>query len=174
MCSKSPFLLDLWCAALAQFGQSEDLLKINMAHISRSSWESHSTSKSLRRNVLECLNLSTRSTPIAAASVLPMVSSNSVNRIIRVFGERTLQNGCHLSAAQSWKGDVQKNQIRLQLLCRIYSLYAVFRFTADFISLMFQQGADETANGRVIVHDEKTGLAIFLLRRDRLSIQDFL
>jgi hypothetical protein len=46
MCSKSPFLLDLWFAQLAQFGQREDLLKIDMAHISRPSGESYSTSKS--------------------------------------------------------------------------------------------------------------------------------
>jgi hypothetical protein len=36
MCSKSPFLLDLWVAGLAQLGQTEDLLKIDMAYTSGS------------------------------------------------------------------------------------------------------------------------------------------
>lgn len=34
-CSSNPFLLDLWMAVLAQFGQKEDLSKIAMAYFSR-------------------------------------------------------------------------------------------------------------------------------------------
>jgi hypothetical protein len=45
MCSKNPFLLDLWVRVLAQLGQREDLLKIDMAHIFRSGRDRHSTSK---------------------------------------------------------------------------------------------------------------------------------
>jgi hypothetical protein len=45
MCSKSPFLLDLCVRVLAQFGQRGDLLKIDMAHISPSGRDRHSTSK---------------------------------------------------------------------------------------------------------------------------------
>ena len=40
-----PFLLDLWVTVLAQFGQREDLLKIDMAHISRSGWVHYYTPK---------------------------------------------------------------------------------------------------------------------------------
>jgi hypothetical protein len=60
------------------------------------------------------------------------------------------------------------------LRCWIYSLYAVVRFVADFISLMFRQGPDETANRRNVVYDEKTGHVILLLRSNAPSIQVFL
>jgi hypothetical protein len=42
-------------------------------------------------------------------------------------------------------------------------LQAVFRFATDFISLLFQQKADEIANGGVVVDDEKPGHTIFIL-----------
>jgi hypothetical protein len=53
-------------------------------------------------------------------------------------------------------------------------LFAVFGFAADFVSLVFQQRADEIANGGVIVYDEESGHAILLLGRPQPSIQGFL
>jgi hypothetical protein len=43
---QQPFSSALWATVLAQFGQTEGLLKVHMAYISRSDLGQHSTSKS--------------------------------------------------------------------------------------------------------------------------------